>query len=63
MRSPSTNTVQAPHAPWLHPFFEPKSRKWSRKKSSSDTRTSIGSWAAEPLTLMDMMLTFSLWQN
>src|SRR6201994_91263 len=53
IRSPSTSTVQAPHAPWLHPFFVPYSSSCSRSKSSSDTRASVGTGTSRPLTMID----------
>ena len=53
IRSPSTSTVQAPHAPWLQPFFVPKSSKCSRTKSSNETRASVGTGASRPLMIID----------
>src|ERR687891_1595150 len=41
IRSPSTRTVHAPHAPWLHPFFDPVRPRYSRRASSNETRGSM----------------------
>src|SRR5215207_8840362 len=49
IRSPSARTVHAPHAPWLQPFFEPVSPRWSRTRSSRDTRGSDGKGTLRPL--------------
>ena len=43
MRRPFTKTVQAPHCPWSHPFFDPVSCNRSRNASSNVTRGSTSS--------------------
>src|SRR4030095_6147465 len=45
-RWPSTMTVQAPHAPWSHPFLVPVRPSTSRRASSKVTReSSESSWS------------------
>jgi hypothetical protein len=43
--------VQAPHAPWFHPFFVPVRPRCSREASSSEVRGSSSSEWSVPLTL------------
>src|ERR1700674_5280828 len=50
IRSPSTSTVHAPHAPWSQPFFVPVRCRWSRKASSRLTRGSSVRVRRVPLT-------------
>ena len=49
-RAPLTCTVQAPHAPWSHPFFVPINPKRSRKASKRVVRVSIVSLTFLPFT-------------
>ena len=51
IRRPSSSIVQAPQAPWLHPFLVPVSSSVSRSTSSSDCRGSTFSDLATPLTV------------
>jgi hypothetical protein len=45
------STVQAPHCPWSHPFFEPVSPSRSRSRSSTDIRLSTSTARGSPLTI------------
>jgi hypothetical protein len=49
MRTPSTSTVQAPHAPWSQPFFVPVSSRYSRSASKRLTCGSTSRTRADPL--------------
>ena len=51
-RSPSHRTVQAPHAPWLQPFFVPVRWRYSRSASRRLTRVSSARSCTVPLTRM-----------
>src|SRR5690606_29795628 len=50
IRSPSTSTVQAPQAPWSHPFLVPVSPRCSRRASSRLTRGSRSRSSVVPFT-------------
>src|SRR5215203_3448490 len=52
IRSPSTSTVHAPHAPWSQPFLVPGRPTSSRSRSSSETRGSFGRDTGTPLIIM-----------
>jgi len=49
-RAPLTCTVQAPQAPWSHPFFVPINPNRSRKASNRVVRVSIASLSFLPFT-------------
>lgn len=53
---PSTNTVQAPQAPALQPFFEPVRSKCSRNRSSSEVRLSTVTVRRVPFTVRETRL-------